>query len=62
MDIHVSDAMTALGIRKIERHLTIGFTVTLDDGRIGGGKTVGDAYAKAALPNAESVDHVRVAA
>jgi hypothetical protein len=59
MNVNLTAIFERDDIRKIERHKALGkFSVTLWDGRIGVGVTVGEALAAAHKPDAENVDRI----
>ena len=58
-DIDLTAIMEREGIEKIKRYKALGkWSVILDDGRLGEGRSVGAALAKAKLPNAANVNKV----
>lgn len=55
-DVDLTAIFEREGIRKVERWRALNqYSVTLFDGRLGIGPTVGEALAKAKMPDAENV-------
>lgn len=52
--VNLTALLADLGIRKVERYINR-WTVLLDDGRLGIGDTIGEAFDKATAPDASNV-------